>query len=137
MYFGLIAMTSRHLHIALNALDRSDLCIRPTELQQLTNRTKSLALRLYICQRSDITELDDLIGKHIFVNYTYNRSSTIVKGLVLGVQRGRLKLKLTGNGPAFDHKTITTLGAEVQHAAGRVLTAEADGDLPNLGRWQD
>lgn len=84
-----------------------------------------------------IPELEALIGKHIFVDYTYGDRTTVVKGLVVGILRGRIKLELTGNGPAFDRKTIAVIEPEVKRKDGRIQTAEEDGDLPDLGQWQE
>ena len=87
-----------------------------------------------------IRELDpeNLIGKHVFAEYAHRGRTTIVKGLVLNVNRwGRLKLKLTGNGREFDGKTIVSLPAELQTRYGVIRTAERQGDPPDLGKWRD
>lgn len=83
------------------------------------------------------TELAELVGLHVFAEYTYQGRTTVVKGLVLGITNGRLKLKLTGNGPKFDGKKITCIIPELQTTNGKVMTAEADGDPPGLGRWRE
>ena len=56
---------------------------------------------------------------------------------MLEVDRGRLKLELTGNGPRFDGKTVVAITPELQTRGGEVVTAEKRGDLPGLGEWRE
>ena len=83
------------------------------------------------------SDLKELVGKHVFAEYTYGNRATVVKGLVLEVNRGRLKLKLTGNGREFDGKTIVAIVPELQTRYGTIRTAEKQGDPPDLGKWRD
>lgn len=82
------------------------------------------------------SDLEKLIGQYVFAEYTYGGHTTIVKGLVLEIGRGRLKLELTGNGRRFDGKKITSIVPELQTVNGEIRTAGAHGDLPDLGVWQ-
>lgn len=85
----------------------------------------------------DSTDLDKLIGKHVFAEYTHRDRMTVVKGEVLEIKRGRLRLRLTGNGREFDGKTIMAIVPELQTRYGVVRTAEKQGDPPDLGKWRD
>ena len=67
--------------------------------------------------------LSQLVGQHVFAEYTYRDRTTVVKGLVLELKRGRLKLELVGNGAEFDGKTIVAIVPELQIEGGEVRTA--------------
>lgn len=83
------------------------------------------------------SDLEQLVGQHVFAEYTYKGRTAVVKGLVLEITRGRPRLRLTGNGREFDGKTITSLPAELQTRYGVVRTAEKQGDPPDLGKWRE
>ena len=100
-------------------------------------RDRPTTFLLYVYLVDDRIDLEELIGEHIFVDYTRNDRTAVVKGLVLAAPRGRVKLELTGNGPAFDRKTIVAVEAEVKRKGKRAWTAERDGDPPDLGRWRE
>lgn len=81
--------------------------------------------------------LEQLVGQHVFAEYTYKGRTAVVKGLVLEIARGRPRLRLTGNGREFDGKTIVAVVPELQTRYGVIRIAEKQGDPPGLGRWRD
>ena len=83
------------------------------------------------------SDLQELVGKHVFAEYTYKGRTAVVKGLVLEITQGRPRLRLTGNGREFDGKTIVAIIPELQTRYGTIRTAEKQGDPPDLGKWRD
>ena len=82
-------------------------------------------------------DLEQLVGQHVFAEYTYKGRTAVVKGLVLEITRGRPRLRLTGNGREFDSKTIVAIIPELQTRYGTIRTAEKQGNPPDLGKWRD
>ena len=87
-----------------------------------------------------MSELECLIGRHVFVRYFEPTRQTVLKGRVLKVNKSKVMLELTGNGSDIPDGPLTVPEANLllnPFGGNEYFVLEEHGDIPGLGQWTD